>query len=320
MGRARAALALLSAGLLWACAGAGDPPAPPARALRWGIYQIYWSRDYAEHLRRELKKFASTPDYVMFFRDLGRPYPKAAVDAITAAGATPIVSLELWHWHDRPSPETTRLDDLAGGAYDAFLTRWARAARKDGRKVLLRFGFEMNGDWFSWGGRPELFVRAWKHARAIFESEKAHNVVWVWCPNVMSVPDTPENSMHRYYPGDAFVDVVALDGYNFGCDHDEWHHWQSFGEIFDEVLADFAARYAKKPALIGETACPPGRGEQRARWIRDAYEQIAKWPQVKGVVWFNLDKRREGEPDWRIDTTPESLRAFNETFAKKRPR
>ena len=61
-----------------------------------------------------------------------------------------------------------------------------------------------------------------------------------------------------------------------------------------------------------------GKAGQRERWIRSAYESIQRRPQVKAVIWFNYDKRREGEPNWRIDRTPESLRAFNETFAAPR--
>ena len=34
-----------------------------------------------------------------------------------------------------------------------------------------------------------------------------------------------------------------------------------------------------------------------------------------GAIVFNFDKRREGEPNWRIDADAESLRAFRETFA-----
>ena len=75
------------------------PPTARKPPLRWGIYQIYWSRDYADRLARELSLFASKPDYVMFYRDLSRPFPKVPIDCIAKHGATTIVSLELWLWH-----------------------------------------------------------------------------------------------------------------------------------------------------------------------------------------------------------------------------
>ncbi len=289
--------------------------APPrAEPLQFGLYQILWSRNYGKHLRDTFDKLASKPSYVTFYRDLGRPFPKFAIDAIGQEGATAIVSLELWSWHGQRSG--AYLPAINDGHYDEFFRQWAKDAKQDGRRVLLRFGFEFNGNWFSWSGDPKAFVKAWRRAYDIFKQVGASNVEWVWAPNILSCPDTPENNMHLYYPGEAFVDWVGVDGYNFGEHHDQWHHWQMFGDIFGDLLSDFRTRYAGKPLMITEFGCAPGESDQREKWIRDAYKFLQTQPQVKAVIWFNLDKRREKEPNWRIDVTPESLQAFNETFAK----
>lgn len=47
---------------------------------------------------------------------------------------------------------------------------------------------------------------------------------------------------------------------------------------------------------------------------------LQRRPQVKAAIWFNCDKQHEGKANWRIDVSPESLRAFNETFAAPRRR
>ena len=289
-------------------------PRPATVRLEWGLYQILWNPTrYEELLRREIAKFASTPDYVMFYRDLGRPYPRAAIEAIRRIGATPIVSLELWQWH---GPRGSYLERVNSGAFDAYFRQWARDAKRDGRRVLLRFGFEFNGDWFTWGGDPQGFIRAWRRARRIFRDAGALNVEWVWSPNVVSVPDTPANRMHRYWPGSAWVDWIGLDGYNFGPDHDRWHRWESFAEIFGPALRAVERRWPGKPVIIAEFGCAPGTPAERARWIREAYAAIVRHRQVRAAVWYNYDKRREGEPNWRIDADAASLRAFNETFAR----
>lgn len=309
---------LLGTGLVGGRLVSADKPEPdPGRRLEWGVYQILRSRRYCDHLKRATAKIETSPNYVMFYRDLGRRFPARPIDCIHKTGATPMISLELWNWHDRRRSESY-LPRINAGAYDQFFKRWARDARRDGRRVLLRFGFEMNGDWFSWSEDPKAFVAAWRRAQRIFRQEKADNVEWVWSPNIMSVPDKRENDMHLYYPGDEHVDWVSLDGYNFGDHHDRWHKWQSFEEVFAEALADFAKRYASKPMIISEFGSAPGEADQREAWIREAYATIRKFPQVKAVIWFNYDKRREGEHNWRIDATAGSLRAFNETFAAKR--
>ncbi|MHC4937752.1 MAG: glycoside hydrolase family 26 protein [Planctomycetota bacterium] len=274
----------------------------------WGLYQICWGRRFEPMLDAQLPKFSRGPDYIMFYRDLGRPYPRPQIEVVRERDSTPIISLELWQW--MAGRKGSYLPAINRGEWDDFFRRWGEQAREDNRRVLLRFGFEMNGDWFTWSGDPEAFVAAWRRAHRLVA---APNVEWVWSPNVVSVPD---GDMHRYYPGDAFVDWVGVDGYNFGDDHNEWHSWESFESIFDNLLDDFANRYADKPVMIAETASAPG--PERARWIRDAHAYLATRPRVKAVVWFHYDKRREGEPDWRIDTTPGSLKAFNETFARPR--
>lgn len=284
------------------------------KPLEWGLYQILWSKDYQELLGREYSKFASKPDYVMFYRDLGRPFPAFPIRAIEHHGATPIISLELWTWHG--GRKGTYLPAINEGKYDTFFKTWAKAAQKHGRRVLLRFGFEFNGDWFTWSGDPKSYVKAWRRVRHIFNENGANNVEWVWSPNIVSCPDQHNNNMHLYYPGDDYVDWVGVDGYNFGEHHDQWHHWQSFEEIYSDLLKSFAIKYRTKPLMIAEFGAAPGKGNQRPIWIRKAFQYIQQYPQVKAAVWFHLDKRREGEPDWRIDVTPASLKAFNETFAK----
>lgn len=316
-----AALRALLLAMLSACAPSVSTQAPeaaPAERLDWGMYRILWSRDYAKRIAAEVSKYARPPRYVMFYRDLGRGFPQSAIEAIHAQGAVPIVSLELAHWHESRTP---RLPAILAGEYDDFFRAWAHDAREDGRPVLLRFGFEANGDWFSWGGDPERYVAAWRRAHAIFAEERADNVKWVWSPNIQSVPDTPDNSMHRYHPGDAFTDWVALDGYNWGDGYDEWHHWESFEGIFGAAVAELARRHPGKPIMIAETSSapgPPGGPDEKAAWIRDAWEAARNMPGLRAVVWFDLDKRREGELDWRIESSPEGLAAFNASFAAPR--
>lgn len=291
--------------------------APPLQAtvrhtrLEWGLYQILWSRKYCDQITETLSRLASHPDYIMFYRDLQRPYPRQPIQCILDRGATPIISLELYHWHHQQA----ELDHINTGQYDKDFRAWAQAAKKHGVRVLWRFGFEFNGNWFPWSHAPEAYVRAWRRIHGIFQEAGATNVEWVWAPNLVSCPDTPENNMHLYYPGDEYVDWIGIDGYNFGDHHDQWHQWESFETLFGGVLNDLTKHYPKKPLMIAEFASASGKPAQRATWIREAYQYLQARPDVRAVVWFNLNKQREGEQNWRIDSSPESLAAFNDTFA-----
>jgi hypothetical protein len=292
-------------------------PAPgavdDAARLAWGIYQIYWRPDqFARQLDRQCATIAAVPDYVMFYRDLGRPFPARACRIVADRGAVPIVSLELGLWH---APRARMLPRIIAGEYDDYFRTWAVAARAHAEPVLLRFGFEFNGDWFSWAGRPAEFTAAWRRAHAIFSDAGAANVAWVWAANMTSVPDTPENAAHRYYPGNDVVDWVAVDGYNWGDGHDAWHPWARCQDALAPMVTELAARYPEKRLMVAEFASCPGRPGEKARWIREAHRWLTEETAVEAAIWFNYDKRGEGEHDWRIASSPESLAAFAETFA-----
>ncbi len=308
-----AILATLGA-VLAACAPTS--PSRPER-LQWGLYQIHWApHAYASMLDETVEHLASPPDFVMFYRALSHlDYPALACEAIRSHGATPIVSLELGMW----GSDRSYLDDIVTGTYDEQFDAWAAGAREDGRDVVLRPGFEMNGEWFSWSGDPPTFVVAWRHIHARFARAGATNVTWFWCPNVVGIPRTDDNAMHLYYPGDDVVDWVGLDGYNFGDHHDEWHAWESLEDVLAGPLDTLAAIAPGKPIYVGETASAPGEPGQKAAWIRAAHAWLVARRDVHGVIWFNLDKRRENEPDWRIGSSADALAAFNETFAAPRP-
>jgi hypothetical protein len=291
--------------------GRASDGAPP---FRWGIYQIYWGPEhFRTMLQRSIAPLASRPQLVLFYRDLGRPFPAKGCRIVGEIGAAPVIALELWRWGRHPS---NQLPDIRDGDYDDFFRKWAEGARDFGKQVFLRFGFEMNGDWFTWGDQPDVFVAAWRRIHAIFREVGADNVLWVWTPNCVSIPRGKGNAIPLYYPGDEFVDWVGLDGYNFGDHHDRWHAWEGFDAIFGDGLALLEERYPGKPIMIGEFACAPGPPGRKAAWIQDAYRCLRADPRIRAAVWFNLDKRDESEPNWLIRSDPGALDAFNQTFAR----
>ncbi len=292
---------------------AGAPVASDStHHLDFGFYFIDFRVSNIEAQLDEMtRRLECAPSYVMFYRDLPRPFWSSACAMIRDHGAIPVVSLELWGWHER---EGDMLADIAAGQYDDHLRQWARDAKEFGSPVFLRFGFEMNGNWFGWNGRPALFIEAWRRAHGIFQEEGATNVKWVFAPNCMSVPDTEENSIPKYWPGDEYVDWLAVDGYNFGEHHDRWHHWQPLSEVLAPVLDLYAKERPNLPVLVSEFGCAPGKPGERAAWIAEAARSLKERPQVKGAIWFHFDKRREGEPDWCFWDDAEEVRAFREGF------
>jgi hypothetical protein len=198
----------------------------------------------------------------------------------------------------------TRHAPILDGSYDRLIKRNARQLRRFGRPVLLRWGWEMNGDWYAWSAAKNDddasgYVKAWCRLREIFADQGADNVSWVWSPNWNNSPDVGWNKMVEYYPGDKYVDWVGVSGYNLHREPPQ----TLFGPIYD-------AYTDRKPLMITEVGAQDRGGSTKADWI----SRFAAWckqnPGVGAVTWFDTDTHPGYFEKWRIDTDPESLAAY----------
>ena len=125
-------------------------------------------------------------------------------------------------------------------------------------------------------------------------------------PNVLSPGQDPKEHLSPYYPGDDVVDWVGLDGYNFGDHHDKWHAWSTYQKIFEPTIR--AAQAWGKPLLISEVGCADdGR---KAEWMKNFLQTVSADDRIRAFIYFNYDKRRGGEPNWRIGSDPKTLEVF----------
>ncbi|MGF1449392.1 MAG: glycoside hydrolase family 26 protein [Opitutales bacterium] len=275
----------------------------------WGVYQILWQvSQFSTELDSQIDLLGGQPNYVLFFRDLSerRGFPVRPVQVSLQRGAIPIISLELEEW-GRRGPEADILERINAGEFDRFFRIFGEQAGQyvpEGQHVILRFGFEMNGDWFAWGQQPQAFVRAWRRAHGMVEPLAGSKVRWMWSPNILWGERTPEKDLFPYHPGETYVDHIALDGYNFGDNHSQWHRWQSFSEIFERSIEVLYQRYGQ-PVFLAEVGCADD--PRKAAWLTDFFEQTMNDDRIAGWAYFNYDKRSEGEPNWRLDSDMESL-------------
>ncbi len=276
-----------------------------SQPLDWGLYQIYWGIEpYSNLLKKEIHQLGGKPKHAMFFRDLIRPFPRKAIEFNDSLGLTTIVSLELTIWGK--GDKTNYLERINNGEFDSKFQAWAIAAADWEKSLVYRFGFEMNANWFSWGNKPEAFKTAWKRIYQIFKTNHADNVQWRFSPNILWEHRTYENNLLPYYPGDEYVDSVGLDGYNFGDHHDQWHKWESYEKVFDFSINEIA-RF-KKPIYLSEIGCADG--ERKQQWMKAFLEKVSADNRVHGFTYFNFDKRKENEPNWRIGSDAQSLDVF----------
>ncbi|MDT5040177.1 MAG: hypothetical protein QOE51_1162 [Actinoplanes sp.] len=193
---------------------------------------------------------------------------------------------------------------INNGSNDRVIAAAARNLAAQGKPTLLRWGWEMNGDWFAWDGTHNGhdtagFIRAWRRMHGIFRAAGADNVAWVWSPNWNSGPNVGWNRMQRYYPGDAYVDWVGVSGYDFDSETPE--------RLFTPVVSTYGAR---KPIIISETASIDHGGASTANWTGDLAAYVRRTPQIGALCWFDTDTQSDSAYNFRIDSSGAALAAF----------
>jgi hypothetical protein len=249
--------------------------------------------------------------------NVAQTFPSAAFDKVRTHGSIPMLNWGSWHLGYNLNQPYYQLHDIYEGVHDGYIRRWATDAKAWGHPFFLRFNHEMNGWWYPWseqtnGNQPGDYVKAWRHVHDIFTQVGATNVTWVWCVNIIGDPNsTPINSL---YPGDKFVDWVAIDGYNTGTDRNG--EWRTLSEVLKDTYDSLTTLYPTKPLMIAEFASsedggPLGRPDSKAAWIRDAFttELPLMFPKVKAVVWFNWNVEEPGI-DWPIESSTASIQSF----------
>lgn len=105
------------------------------------------------------------------------------------------------------------------------------------------------------------------------------------------------------YPGDAYVDWMGLDGYNWGIVQTT-STWQTFPAIASRIYSGLAAK--GKPIMIPETASAELGGD-KAAWIGAMLPALeSTFPAIKALLWFEMNK----ETDWRIESSAGAQSVF----------
>jgi hypothetical protein len=302
-------------------------PAPGSGPIYWGATigsqltgnQAPWDMNAVTKFEEVTQKKLSLVQFFQPFANCGSggcsfyAFPTAPLESIREHGSIPVLS-----WSSQSTPSSVnepefQLSDVISGRYDTYIREFAEKAKAWGHPFFLRFNWEMNGNWFPWsegvnGNGPGEYVTAWRHVHDIFAAAGATNVSWVWCPN--AEPSSGVAKLASLYPGDAYVDWTAMDGYNWGTNPVKPGGWKTFSQIFSATYSFIQQSVApSKPMMVGETASTE-YGGSKATWIQEMLTALpAQFPQIRALLWF--DKYDDGM-DWPLETSTAATAAFAE--------
>ncbi len=255
-------------------------------------------------------------DIASYFYGYGDWFPTDRDRMLSGEGARAI----LISWDMGPY----RFTDWTSGAHDEYLRIIGGLAARHPYPIYVRPWAEMNGDWQPYqptragdrphGGTPQEFVAAWRHVVSTVRQAGGTNIRWVFNPYAATYAET--TPVPAIWPGRAYVDVLGMDGYNWGGGPAPW---QSFSTIFsgmyriltglDPALPVWVCEVGSREPSVDDGAPPLGR-RSKSRWVSDMFAQTG-FPRLKAIVWFDERKER----DWRMHSSPGSLTAFRRALA-----
>ena len=233
------------------------------------------------------------PNLVGYYSGWAQPFDTSFAEMLRTHGVIPFVQID---------PTDASVAAIAAGTYDEYLRSYAESVQDFGHAVVIGFGHEMNGPWYTWGyGHvpAATFVAAWRHIVTLFRQEGADNVTWLW---TLQADDSKTGPVASWWPGAHYVSWVGIDGYYTQPS-------DTFASVFGKTITQVRT-FTSDPVLLSETAVAPVAVPFVK--IPNLFQGIAAYNTL-GLVWF--DKDQQGGPganhqDWRIENNPQAKIAF----------
>jgi beta-mannanase len=208
-----------------------------------------------------------------------------------------------------------RSADVNAGVHDATIRARARGLKALPGKVFLRWFWEMDGATnAATAGSPAAYIAAWQRIHAIFQQEGVTNVAFVWSPNAWGIES---GVAQAFYPGDAYVDWIAADGYNW-APRRVGAKWLSFTNTFSGFYAWAAAK--NKPLMIAEVGVMERNPGEKTQWIKDMGTSLkVSFPKVRAVVYFDASTQSYSDGatvfPWNLRSSAGSISAWKSLVA-----
>lgn len=274
---------------------AADPPPHKVHTTRsvpyLGVYEPDSPGSYAG-VDSFAQSIGQQPNLVTCYVAWLHPFNPDFAAAAAKRGATVLVQMDA---------TKISLADIASGQYDDYLRSFAAAVKAFGSQVVLSFGHEMNGTWYTWGylhTPAAVFVAAWQHIVTYFRAQNVANVTWLWTVNIIDTADNHIPSPAAWWPGASYVDWVGIDGYYRDS---SW----TFASLFGPTIVS-VREFTHDPILIAETGAGVPVGQPAK--INDLFAGVAAYG-LLGFVWFDAIDPHHGNLDWRI-TSPAAFGAY----------
>src|ERR1039458_1427776 len=106
-----------------------------------GVYQPYSPGSYGE-VTAFSEAAGFSPRILSYYSTFQEPFPVSFAQQAAGQGASVLVQ-----WQ----PRGTTSAAIAAGTDDAYIRQFAQTVRSNSYQVIISYGQEFNGNWYSWG-------------------------------------------------------------------------------------------------------------------------------------------------------------------------
>ena len=172
---------------------------------------------------------------------------------------------------------------IANGSYDRFINSAATRVKAYNRPVYIAFDPEF--DTHHNKGTVADYVAAYRHVHNVFARHAVGNVAWVWATSGY-IGGGNGSRILSGYPGDAYVDWVAWDPYNFY--HCNGTGWKSFAQKVTPTY-NFMRQHGhgNRPFLLSEYGTQYGSSTLTRQWYAGIPGALKNLPNLKAMIRFD---------------------------------
>ncbi|KAG5192258.1 glycoside hydrolase superfamily [Tribonema minus] len=202
------------------------------------------------------------------------------------------------------------LKKIASGAYDKYLIKFGRDAKKDGRRIYVRPLHEFNGDWYPWGvyypgNNIKDFRNAYKRIISVLKSTRANlKFQMSFAAKNATKKKVP---FKDFFVGNEYVDQAShrlkfkslcVTSYNqCGATYPKNRPLKKILKTFYSSVTKFT----KRPLCIAEISST-GICKGKPYWLKQSWRSLAyDFNRVTTVNWF-FENKKSLHRDWDLNS------------------
>lgn len=256
--------------------------------------------------------------YIRVYRSWDDAFPDTDINWMRSTGHSLFLSIKARLKNGTNVSWQAIAEAQPGSALYTNMVRWATAIKAYGMPMYVAFNHEPDTSNSQKSGTPTEFIAAWQKWVSVMRSEAVTNASFTYTTAVRnySISTTSSNYAPKYYPGDAWVDDIAVDAYNMYCRRKDGtfaNPWRSLATLLAPFMT-FVADHPGMPLVLAEFGSPedPTQPGRKAQWIADAQQMFMQpaYQRFIAISYWNTLSHNYAGCDFRITSSTSALNAF----------